>query len=229
MKFSWLCGRSRGLAKRSIAPGPRDERGVLSARILAAARAEFAEHGWAGTTIRAVARAADVDPALIYHYFGSKAGLLDAATAPPQRWLEAVAKTWATPKAELGRQLLQTVMSTWTDDEIGPTLRAVVLTAAHDATTREKLRGIVERILIGQSTLGVDEQDRLRRSGLISTQLIGFAMLRYIWKIEPIASMSEQDVLAAIAPNLQRYVDGDPVIAEQQSAPSRRKPGRNFG
>jgi AcrR family transcriptional regulator len=43
------------MAKRSFTPGPRDERGVLAARILAAARDEFAEHGWAGTTIRAVA------------------------------------------------------------------------------------------------------------------------------------------------------------------------------
>ena len=85
------------MPNRSITPGPRDERGVLAARIVAAARDEFAEHGWAGTTIRAVARAADVDPALVYHYFGSKEGLLDAATNPPQRWLQEVAKVWTTP------------------------------------------------------------------------------------------------------------------------------------
>ncbi|WP_156660706.1 TetR family transcriptional regulator [Mycobacterium sp. 852002-10029_SCH5224772] len=194
---------------RSITPGPRDERGVLAARILAAARDEFAEHGWAGTAIRAVARTADVDPALIYHYFGSKEGLLDAATTPPQKWLDAVAATWATPKADLGRQLIRTVLDTWTDDEVGPILRAVVLTAAHEDKTREKLRLIVERGLIGGSTLGADEDERLRRSGLIATQLIGFALLRYVWKMEPIASMSEDQVVAAMAPNLQRYVEGD--------------------
>ncbi|HTY27063.1 MAG TPA: helix-turn-helix domain-containing protein, partial [Mycobacterium sp.] len=76
---------------KTAVPGPRDQRGVLSARILEAARESFAERGSAGTTIRAVARAADVDPALVYHYFGSKEGLLDAATAPPPRWLEKVA------------------------------------------------------------------------------------------------------------------------------------------
>lgn len=197
------------VARRSITPGPRDERGVLAARILAAARDEFAEHGWAGTAIRAVARTADVDPALIYHYFGSKEGLLDAATTPPQTWLDAVAATWATPKADLGRQLIRTVLDTWTDEEVGPTLRAVVLTAAHEVKTREKLRLIVERGLIGGSTLGDDEDDRLRRSGLIATQLIGFALLRYVWKIEPIASMPDDEVVAAVAPNLQRYVEGD--------------------
>ena len=197
------------MPKRPITPGPRDERGVLAARILAAARDEFAQHGWAGTAIRAVARTADVDPALIYHYFGSKEGLLDAATMPPQKWLDAVATTWATPKADLGRQLIRTVLDTWTDEEVGPILRAVVLTAAHEDKTREKLRLIVERGLIGGSTLGADEEDRLRRSGLIATQLIGFALLRYIWKIEPIASMPDDQVVAAMAPNLQRYVEGD--------------------
>ncbi|OBH31096.1 TetR family transcriptional regulator [Mycobacterium sp. E342] len=192
-----------------MTPGPRDERGVLAARILAAARDEFAEYGWAGTAIRAVARAADVDPALIYHYFGSKEGLLDAATTPPQKWLDAVAATWATPKADLGRQLIRTVLDTWTDEEVGPILRAVVLTAAHEDKTREKLRLIVERGLIGGSTLGAGEDERLRRSGLIATQLIGFALLRYVWKIEPIASMPDDQVVAAMAPNLQRYVEGD--------------------
>ncbi|OBH90449.1 TetR family transcriptional regulator [Mycobacterium scrofulaceum] len=195
--------------KRATTPGPRDERGVLAARILAAARDEFARHGWAGTAIRAVARTADVDPALIYHYFGSKEGLLDAATTPPQKWLDAVSATWATPEADLGRQLIRTVLDTWTDEEVGPILRAVVLTAAHEDKTREKLRLIVERGLIGGSTLGADEGERLRRSGLIATQLIGFALLRYVWKIEPIASMSEDQVVAAVAPNLQRYVEGD--------------------
>nr|WP_244232500.1 MULTISPECIES: TetR family transcriptional regulator [Mycobacterium] len=197
------------MATRSSTPGPRDDRGVLAARILTAAREEFAEHGWAGTAIRAVARAADVDPALIYHYFGSKEGLLDAATAPPQKWLDSVATTWATPREQLGRQLIRNVLDIWTDAEVGPALRAVVLTAAHEPTTREKLRLIVERGLIGESTLGDDEGERLRRSGLIASQLIGFALLRYVWKIEPIASMPEDEAVAALAPNLQRYVDGD--------------------
>src|SRR5277367_3784636 len=128
------------MPKKSITPGPRDERGVLAARIVEAARGEIAEHGWAGTTIRAVARAADVDPALVYHYFGSKEGLLDAATNPPQRWLENVAKVWATSIEQLGGSLLKLLLASWADDEIGPTLRAILQTAAHEPATREKLR-----------------------------------------------------------------------------------------
>src|SRR5277367_5458390 len=163
------------MQKRSITPGPRDERGVLAARIVAAARDEFAERGWAGTTIRAVARTADVDPALVYHYFGSKEGLLDAATNPPQKWLESVAKVWTTPIEQLGAALITLLLASWADDEIGPTLRAILQTAAHEPSTREKLRRVVEGSLMGVSDLGDDE------------------------------------AIAAIAPNLQHYVNGDIV------------------
>jgi AcrR family transcriptional regulator len=197
------------MAKKALPPGPRDERGVLAARILSAAREAFANTGLAGTTMRAVARDADVDPALVYHYFGSKDGLLDAATAPPQRWLESVAKTWSTPVDQLGTALLRLMLGAWADDEIGPVLRAVLQTAAHDPGTREKLRRVVEGSLMGVSHLGVDERDRLVRSGLVSSQLMGLAMMRYVWRIEPVASMADDELVAAVAPNLQHYVEGD--------------------
>lgn len=197
------------MAKRSITPGPRDERGVLAARIVAAARDEFAEHGWAGTTIRAIARTADVDPALVYHYFGSKEKLLDAATNPPQKWLDNVAEVWATPVEQLGAAVLRLLLASWEDEEVGPTLHAILQTAAHDATTREKLRRVVAGSLMGAAQLGVDEHERLVRSGLIASQTIGLALMRYVWKIEPIASMTDDEAVAAIGPSLQRYVNGD--------------------
>jgi hypothetical protein len=62
---------------------------------------------------------------------------------------------------------------------------------------------------MGVSQLGSDERDRLVRSGLISSQMMGFALMRYVWKIDPIASMTEDEAIAAITPNLQHYVDGD--------------------
>jgi AcrR family transcriptional regulator len=197
------------MGKKPTTPGPRDDRGVLAARIVAAARDEFAEHGWAGTTMRAVARTADVDPALVYHYFGSKEGLLDAATNPPQKWLESVVEIWTTPVEQLGEALITLLMASWADNEVGPALRAILQTAAHEPAAREKLRRVVEGSLMGVSDLGSDERDRLLRSGLISSQMMGFALMRYVWKIDPIASMNDEEAIAAVAPTLQRYVNGD--------------------
>lgn len=195
------------MSKKPTTPGPRDERGVLAARILDAARQAFAETGWAGTTIRAVARAADVDPALVYHYFDSKEGLLDAATNPPARWLENVARTWTAPVDDLGEALLRLMLGAWADEETGRVLRAVLQTAAHEPVTREKLRRVVEGQLIGVAQLTDDE--RSVRSGLIASQIMGLAMMRYVWKIEPVASMTDNELVAAVAPNLQRYVSGN--------------------
>lgn len=197
------------VAKKPATPGPRDERGVLAARILRAARDAFADTGWAGTTIRSVARTADVDPALVYHYFGSKEGLLDAATTPEPRFLERVAATWTVPQPQLGRALVEVLLANWADDEIGSFLRAMLQTAAHEPKTREKLRLVVERSLMGVSQLGADDRDRMVRSGLISSQLMGFAMMRFVWRIEPVASLSDAEVVDALAPTLQRYIDGD--------------------
>jgi hypothetical protein len=90
-----------------------------------------------------------------------------------------------------------------------PTLRAILLTAAHEPSTREKLKRVVEGSLMGVSHLGDDEHDRLIRSGLISSQIMGLALMRYVWKIEPVASMTEDEVIAAITPNLQFYIEGD--------------------
>ena len=195
------------MSRKPTTPGPRDERGVLAGRILDAARQAFAETGWAGTTIRAVARAADVDPALVYHYFDSKEGLLDAATNPPARWLENVARTWTAPVDDLGEALLRLMLGAWADEETGRVLRAVLQTAAHEPVTREKLRRVVEGQLIGVAQLTDDE--RSVRSGLIASQIMGLAMMRYVWKIEPVASMTDDELVAAVAPNLQRYVSGN--------------------
>jgi hypothetical protein len=101
------------------------------------------------------------------------------------------------------------MLGAWADDEIGPVLRAVLQTAAHDPGTREKLRGVVEGSLMGVSHLGSDERDRRVRSGLVSSQLMGLAMMRYVWRIEPVASMSDDELVAAVAPNLRHYIEDD--------------------
>ena len=62
---------------------------------------------------------------------------------------------------------------------------------------------------MGVAELGADEDDRRLRSGLVASQMIGFALMRYVWKVEPVASMSDDQALTAIAPNVQRYIDGD--------------------
>ena len=111
--------------------------------------------------------------------------------------------------AQLGEALIRLMLGAWADDEVGPVLRAILQTAAHDQGTREKLGRVVESSLIGASALEIGADERLERSGLISSQLMGLAMTRYVWKIEPVVTMTDDEIVTAVAPNLQRYIDGD--------------------
>ena len=75
---------------------------------------------------------------------------------------------------------------------------------------------------MGPATGGAGDADRLLRASLIASQLPGFAFIRYVWHIEPIASMSGEEILAAMTPNRQRYIDGD--ISPQQQRPQPAAP-----
>lgn len=190
------------------APGPRGERGEYSARILDAARGEFGTYGWSGTTIRGIARAADVDPALVYHYFGSKRQLLDAAIQLPQEWLDGIRAGWNAPAEQLGEVMVRQTIRNWSEPRFHPILRTIALTAALEPASKERLQGIVRGILMRPADPGVDEAERLRRSALAASQLLGFVMMKYVWQIEPVASMGEDEAVVFLAPTVQRYLDG---------------------
>jgi len=64
----------RGRPARPLAPAPVE----MPEHILDQAEALFALHGLHGVTVREVARAANVDPALVHYYFETKQGLFDA-------------------------------------------------------------------------------------------------------------------------------------------------------
>jgi AcrR family transcriptional regulator len=204
-----LSSRGQRLLMTSRPRGRREGDGTLAARILDEARSSFAERGVAGTTVRDVARAAQVDPALIYHFYSSKAGLLDAATAPPQAFLDFVAAGWASPHNDIGGCLVSRTLTALENEHWGPIIRAVLQIAAYDSDILSRLRKLIEQSLMSPSQLGLSDHDRRTRGNLITSQLLGLAFVRYIWKLEPLASMSHRDLVGALAANVQRYVDGD--------------------
>ena len=140
-----------------VGGGALSERGVLAARILAVARDEFAANGYQGTSIRAIARGADVDPGLVYHYYGGKEALLAACVQAPPAMLDRIREAWQTPAEALGTALVTVTLANWSDSDSSAFLRTMVLTAAHHADTRAVLRGLVQ-------TIGTDADDARRRA-----------------------------------------------------------------
>lgn len=177
-------------------------------RIIDAARTSFAHNGWAGTTLRGVAREVDVDPALVHYYFSSKEELLDASTRPPQAWIDSIATTNAVPLRDRGEAVVRNVIWGWTQPEIREVLGSILITAAHEPRTREKLRAFVTASLLPAIADRIEGDERLLRASLVATQVVGLVMMRWVWEIEPIASLPEDQLVALMGPNIQRYLTG---------------------
>ena len=70
-----------GAARRG--PGDRPAAATGGRRSSTRRDEEFAEKGYDGASVRGIARAADVDPALVHHYFGTKEQVFVAAMELP--------------------------------------------------------------------------------------------------------------------------------------------------
>src|SRR4051794_22859354 len=82
-------------------PGTSDSRAVIAA----AARSEFAAVGYERATVRAIAKAAKVDPALVVHFFGSKEKLFEEVTKLPDTVATAMGALADGPRKTVGRRL----------------------------------------------------------------------------------------------------------------------------
>ncbi|NUR71408.1 MAG: TetR/AcrR family transcriptional regulator [Hamadaea sp.] len=196
------------MAKRTgRRPGSPDTREA----ILASARQAFAERGFDGATVRQIAAGAEVDPALVHHYFGSKEQLFLATMKVPidprtiidgiagngvehagETLIRMFVKVWDSPAGSVGAALIRSGMS----NELGARM------------LREFLVTQILRRVIKQ--LGLDPAEAPARAALVASQLAGLAMMRYIIKLEPIASAPVEDLVAMIGPTIQRYIS-DPL------------------
>ena len=184
--------------RRPGASGSRD-------RILAAAREQFAAAGWDATTIRSIASAAGVDPALVMHYFGSKAGIFRAALEFPIDPAEMVPRLLEPGLDGLGERMVRFFLAVW-DSPDGQPLLGVIRSAVVSEQAAQLLREFVTREVLGRIAAVLQVDQPRFRAGLAGSQLIGLAILRYVVKIEPVASASPDEIAAWVGPTLQRYL-----------------------
>jgi AcrR family transcriptional regulator len=191
-------------------PGRRPGNPDTREAVLAAARTAFAERGYDAATIRGIATAAGVDPALVHHYFGNKDKLFLAAVEAPADPDELLPVVLASPPEELGAAVVGLVLRLW-DGPARPAGLALLRSAVSNEWTAKLLREfLVSKVLRRVvSTLGFDPDVRAARASLVATQIIGLVMARYVLRLEPLASASPESLVAAIGPTVQRYLTGD--------------------
>jgi AcrR family transcriptional regulator len=195
-------------AKRRGRP-PRTESGDTRDRILVAAREEFSERGYEKTSVRGIAKAAGVDSALVHHYFGTKEQVFEAAIevafAPATNAPAAVTEG---PLDGVGERLTRFIFGVWENPATRKPLLAVVRSAVNNEAAAAVFRRLVVSQVLGRVAAQLDLPDAELRAELAAAQLVGTAMLRYVIKVEPLASADVEQIIARVAPVVQGHLTG---------------------
>ncbi|CPS08925.1 Putative transcriptional regulator, TetR family [Mycobacteroides abscessus subsp. bolletii] len=189
-------------------PGRRP--GASNARddILASARKLFSLNGIDKTSIRAIASDAGVDPALVHHYFGTKLDLFREVVQLPVDPSVVLQPLRDVPVDELGVTIPRLIIALW-DSELGANMLAVfrsALTGADDGLVRVFFREVLVNIIAER----VDSPpgSGVLRAEFAITQMAGILVGRYIMAIEPLASLTAEQIALTVGPNIQRYLTG---------------------
>lgn len=158
--------------------------------------------------MRGIAADAEVDAALVHHYFGTKDDLFLAAMELPVDPRRVIGPALAGGPEGAGERLLEAFVSLWDDPEVGPTLVGVVRSALQPGGERLLTQGFVPVVLLpAGAALGIDHPEV--RMPLVISQVAGLILTRYVIGLEPIASMPPRTVVTTYAPVLQHFLTGD--------------------
>ncbi len=194
--------KSANLSRR----GPTGPRGETRERILAAANAAFTELDYKHATYREIARRAAVDPALIAYYFRSKAQLLRESLAlpgDPQQLMTAALVDG--PPEETGHRLAATILNTWEQAATAGTLETLFNLLLQDSATQQTFANYVENQIMAsiREQIGTDLDLPVE---LMMSAMLGVLLSRYVVKLEPLASMSREDLIAVLGTVIQRLL-----------------------
>jgi AcrR family transcriptional regulator len=191
----------RTASARGRRPGPTETREA----ILAEAREMFADKGYDGTSLRAIARAAGVDPALVHHFFGTKEGVFVEAMRFPVDPSVVLPHLLSQPHERLGETIVRTFLQVWDD----PDRRAPILAMLRSAMTNERAAAMMREFVTSALLVRAEAAGAVSRLSIQAAvgQMIGVMILRYVLLVEPMASASEDELVELVAPTLQRYLD----------------------
>jgi AcrR family transcriptional regulator len=178
------------------------------ADILDVARRRFLTDGYDRVTVRSIAAEAGVDPALISYHFGSKKGLFGAAMQLSANPPELLASALPGPLNTLPERLVHTVLDAWDDPERGASLRALAQAAIREPDVARLFREMAEREMVGRIAERLGGADASRRAAVAASQMAGLIFVRYVLRVEPLASMPADELAARVAPAMRAALAG---------------------
>jgi len=188
--------------KRGPRPGGPDTR----AEILAAAGEVFSRDGYGRGSVRAVAREAGVDPALVRHYFDSKTEWFFETMRPPIDLSAHADRLAQGDPALVGNRVMDFFVEVWGDPVRGSRVVALMRAALDYPEVAEFVRKLIVQGVIERVAAAVGAKDPARAAATAASQVFGLAMLRYGARIEPLASESPESLVARYGPILTRLL-----------------------
>ncbi|TDO43230.1 TetR family transcriptional regulator [Kribbella sp. VKM Ac-2527] len=192
--------------KNSRSPGRRPGGPDTRGEILKAARESFAGRGFTATSIRAVAREAGVDAALVHHYFDSKDELFIESMALPIDPRQVAAAILDGPRDELGRRIVTVFLGVWESPDGQQRMKAILRSVVTSDEVARLMREGITKMIIDPVAKMIDAPDAKLRVTLVASHLIGMALCRYLVELEPLASASPAALITQMAPALQTYL-----------------------
>jgi AcrR family transcriptional regulator len=180
--------------------GARRRSDVTRDAILTAARERFAADGYERATIRAIAKDADIDPSMVMRYYGNKEGLFAAAVSIDLSMPDPA----ALPRHDVGRALVAHFLGMWEENEV---LTALLRVGTTNQAGAERMQQVFREQLtpVAQKACP-DPEQAPARAALAAAQLLGLALTRYVLRFPPTVALSREEIVAWLAPTLQRYL-----------------------
>lgn len=191
-------------ARRPIGRRPGDPEETKQV-ILDAARQAFAASGFERATIRAIAVAADVDPALVLHHFGSKQNLFASAHELPFDPDELVTSVIETPLAERGEALTRLYLTVITAEHGAPL--SLMRAAATNEQAAVMMREFVDATLLARAAELAPGADGDLRLAIAGSQLFGIGFARVVLGMGPLRRRSIEEIVEVVAPMVQRLLE----------------------
>jgi len=189
--------------------GRRPGRSGTRDAILAAARESFTASGYDQASIRDIARRAAVDPALVHHYFGTKQELFTEAVELPVDLVAVVEAFVRGDRDRIGERIVGLMLSVWDSRTDRSPLIALIRSAVTSENAARMLREFMVSVLFVRLAEALRAPDAPLRASLAASQMMGLLIARYVVRVEPLASAPATQLVAAIGPNIQRYLTGD--------------------
>jgi AcrR family transcriptional regulator len=177
--------------------------------ILAAAAERFADQGFRDTTMRSVATAAGVDPALVHHFFGSKEGLFAAAMDFPIDPSQVVAGLVEPGVDGLGERVVRTLLTIFAElGETNPMIGLIRSAAAHPPAAR-MLREFLGRAVLDRVAAAVGTDRPQLRAELSASQILGILVAREVIALPSLAAADPETLVRAYGPVIQHFLTDD--------------------